>query len=177
MVRKPSILLNARTESRKRVLAWTDAAGVSRIIAAVLYFNGRWFYTRIRVPDHVWSQLLPRRDNQITMQEFLAVPLLLATFAAPLRQSMALLAVDNQGVLGALISGRAGVDDLNMGIGKTWLMIAEAGLALHVVRVESNANIADGPTREDLGPMEEVGADFVNPVLPDWVRQLWHWPA
>ena len=80
-------------------------------------------------------------------------------------------------MLGALISGRAGVDDLNMGIGKTWLMIAGAGLALHVVRVESNANVADGPTRDDLSFLEELGADFVDPILPDWVRHLWQWPA
>ena len=122
-------------------------------------------------------QLLPRRDNQITMQEFLAVPLLLATFAAPLQHSMALLAVDNQGVLGALISGRAGVDDLNMAVGKTWLMIADAMAALHVVRVESDSNIADGPTREKLEVLRSLNAEFVEPVLPDWLRSLWEWPA
>ena len=150
MSRRPKMMFTAKTENRKRVAAWTDAAGASRIIAAVVLFDHRWFYTRVRVPENVWGQLLPRRDNQITMQEFLAVPLLLATFAAPLQHSMALLAVDNQGVLGALISGRAGVDDLNMAVGKTWLMIADAMAALHVVRVESDSNIADGPTRENL---------------------------
>ena len=119
---RPHILLSAKTDGRQRVLAWTDAAGASRKIAAVVFVAGCWRYTAVRVPDHIWAQLLPRRDNQITMQEFLAVPLLLATFAAELRSGLVLLAVDNQGVLGALVSGRAGVDDLNMGI---WENVAD----------------------------------------------------
>ena len=90
---------------------------------------------------------------------------------------MALLTVDNQGVLGALISGRAGVDDLNMVVSKTWLMIADAMAALHVVRMESDSNIADGPTREKLEVLQSLNAEFVEPVLPDWLRSLWEWPA
>ena len=129
------------------------------------------------VPDAVWEQLIPRRDEQISMQEFLAVPLLLATFSAVLKEQLLMLAVDNQGVLGALISGRAGVEDLNMGIGKLWLMIADAGISLHVVRVESKANIADGPSRGHLELLEDLSAVFVDPVLPPWVHTLWRWPA
>ena len=55
-----------------------------------------------------------------------------------------LLWVDNQGVLHALLKGRAGADDLNNAVGQVWLDMAEAGIALHVLRVESLANVADG---------------------------------
>ena len=68
------------------ILAWTDAAGVSRWVAAVVCLPGGSFvYTRCKVPEVVWSQLLPREDHQIGMQELLAVPLLLATFGDRLR--------------------------------------------------------------------------------------------
>ena len=162
---------------RKRVLAWTDAAGASRWLAAVVFIPSEGFlFTRMRVPEAVWVQLLPREDHQIGMQELLAVPLLLATFQDQLQNALLTVAIDNQGVLLALISGRAGVDDMNMSIGRTWLQVAASSIGLHAVRVESAANLADGPTREDLSEMERIGARFVEPVLPDWVYCIWEWP-
>ena len=86
-----------------------------------------------------------------------------------------LLAVDNQSVLGAMTSGRAGAGDLNTGVGKTWLEVAGQGISLHLVRVESKANVADGPSRDDLTFLE-MQAEFVAPVLPDWAKKLWKWP-
>ena len=175
--RRPMASLPAGEDSRQRVLAWTDAAGASRKLSAVVCANGQWMYTFVYVPDAVWEQLLPRRDEQISMQEFLAIPLLLSTLHAVLANQLLLLAVDNQGVLGAMVSGRAGVDDLNMGVGKLWLMIADAGISVHIVRVESKANIADGPSRDYLDLLHELNAVFVDPVLPQWVRTLWQWPT
>ena len=162
---------------RNHVLAWTDAAGESRWLAAVVYIQGRgYLYTRMRVPDAVWAQLLPREDHQIGMQELLAVPLLLATFAGELEKSLLTVAIDNQGVLLGLIGGRAGADDLNMSIGRTWLQVADMGVGLHAVRVESAANLADGPTRDNFKEMEHFGATFVEPVMPEWVYHIWRWP-
>ena len=145
-------------------------------MSAVVLAHGRWYYTTLVVPDSVWAQLLPRRDDQIMMQEYLAIPLLLATFSGILQSNLLLLAVDNQSVLGAMTSGSAGAEDLNTGIGKTWLEVASQGISLHLVRVESKANVADGPSRDDLSFLEELQATYVAPVLPDWARALWKWP-
>ena len=130
----------------------------------------------MRVPEAVWVQLLPREDHKIGMQELLAVPLLLATFKVQLQSALLTVAIDNQGVLLALLSGRAGADDMNMSIGRTWLQVAAMGTGMHAVRVESAANLADGPTRENLSELERLGAKFVPPVLPDWVYRIWEWP-
>ena len=110
------------------------------------------------------------------MQELLAVPLLLATFAGLLQHQLLLVAIDNQGVLGSLLSGRAGADDMNMCIGKLWLDIAASSIGLHVVRVESKSNLADGTTRESLGQLEALNTRFVDPKLPKWVYDIWEWP-
>ena len=64
----------------RRVNAWTDAAGATRWLAAVIRADDKWFNTRVQVPSHVWAQFLPREDEQIGMQELLAIPLLLCTF-------------------------------------------------------------------------------------------------
>ena len=66
--------------------------------------------------------------------------------------------------------------DLNQAIGFLWLDVAKANIGLHCERVESHANIADGPTREFLRLVEELGAQFVVPKLPVWCHKLWEFP-
>ena len=92
------------------------------------------------------------------MQEFLAIPMLMATFSSILQGNLLLLAVDNQSVLGAMTSGRSGAEDLNSGVGKAWLEVASQSISLHLLRVESKAKVADGPPRDDLSFLEEMQA-------------------
>ena len=74
---------------RPHARIWTDAAGVSRIIAAVVCINGTWLWTRIVLPQSVWDSFLVRGDNQIGMQELLAIPLALSTFRNELSDAVA----------------------------------------------------------------------------------------
>jgi len=59
-------------------------------------------------------------------------------------------------------------------IGKVWLHLADADCDLCVGRVESKANIADGPTRDYLFDLEALGAVFVSPSLPEWIQDVWN---
>ena len=59
-------------------------------------------------------------------------------------------------------------------IGKVWLRLADADCDLCVGRVESKANIADGPTRDYLFDLEALGAVFVSPSLPEWILDVWN---
>ena len=80
-------------------------------------------------------------------------------------------------MLGGLIRGSCAAADLNQAIGQVWLDIADMQVGLHAVRVESKANIADGPTREFLSLLGELGAEFVPPQLPTWCAKLWNFPS
>ena len=157
---RPELAICADSSKRRKVVAWTDASGESRTLAAVIQVRDVWKYTFMRVPDEVWVQFLPRDDAQICMQELLAVPLLLSTFRDELSSSLALLAIDNQGVLHSIINGRGGAEDLNLAVGRLWLDLACMQVALHVVRVESAANIADGPSRDNFDLLVSRGAVF-----------------
>ena len=42
--------------------------------------------------------------------------------------------------------------------------------------MESKANVSDGPTREDLSVVMALGAQFVEPQLPEWLKDLWEGP-
>jgi hypothetical protein len=62
----------------------------------------------------------------------------------------------------------------NLLIGIVWLHLADADCDLCVGRVESKANIADGPTRDYLFDLEALGAVFVSPSLPEWIQDVWN---
>ncbi len=54
--------------TRRVVHIWSDAAGASRWLAFMAVSDGEWRCSRIRTPDWLWSQLLPRGDEQIGLQ-------------------------------------------------------------------------------------------------------------
>ena len=174
-IRPPSVF--SAVKRRRHSIIWTDAAGASRWIAAVLFVDGKWLWTRMIVPESVWDCFLTRKDDQIGMQELLAIPLAFETFSSVVEGTLCTIFVDNNGVLGGLIKGSCMAADLNQSIGNLWLDIARLQIGLHAVRVESKANIADGPTREFLDLLGELGASFVPPKLPDWCKKLWNFPA
>ena len=164
---------------RPTVHMWTDAAGRSRIIAAVLmcWIDGArsYFWTSMEVPQLIWDQLLDRGDEQIGYQEFLAVVLGYCSFG--LRQTLAIGFIDNDGVLASLVKGSARPPEVNTGIGHLWLDFAADGVSFIGARVESKANIADEPSRSRHGTLASLGAVFVPPRLPAWAWQLWQWPV
>ena len=95
-----------RDEQKGKVVReWTDASGQQRLISAVISVGDRMWYTNTRVSDRIWSQLQTRGDHLISVQEMLAVLLLLETFENELKDCLLLLWIDNNGVLGAARKG------------------------------------------------------------------------
>ena len=160
--------------ARPQIVTWHDAAGASRWVAGVVRVEGRFLWTRIKTPQHIWDQLEPRKDSQIGFQELLGLVLLVGTFSNFLRGSLWISFGDNDGITHAMAKGGGHNDECNMAIGKIWLQVAELNADLHVARVESAANIADGPTRDDFKCLTALGAEFVPPALPDWIHDIWH---
>ena len=81
---------------------------------------------------------------------------------------------DNDGITHAMAKGGGHNDECNIIIGKIWLEVAALDTDLHVARVESKANIADGPSRDDFSMLQTIGARFVQPRLPEWIHDIWH---
>ena len=162
--------------SRPCVVTWSDAAGASRWVAAVVHVGGQFWWTRCQTSDAIWNQLLDRGDHQIGFQELLGILLVWGTFQHLLRESLWLAFVDNDGVLHALTRGGGGGPESFACIGRLWLELAYNQTDLHCARVQSAANIADGPTREMFEFIGLLKASWVPPKLPLWVEQLWLGP-
>ena len=157
---------------------FTDASGESRCIAAVaaLHEPGgqcTWLWTRATVPPQIWDMLLDRDDHQIGYQEFLGFVLGYHSFG--ITEAMVTEFIDNDGVLHALINGSGRAPELNFGVGMSWLDMAARDISLHLGRVESKANLADGPSRNDFCMLQGLSAKFVEPTLPCWLLNTWDW--
>ena len=173
----PTSIRTCPDAARTQVVTWSDAAGESKWVAAVIWHNQQFLFTRMQTPAQLWKLLLDRGDHQIQFQEVLGLLLAWGTFCPLLKGAAWLAFVDNNTVLHALLTGGGGGPESHMCVGRLWLELAKSGVALHVGRVESSANIADGPTRNDLATLALLKAQWVPPLLPEWVADFWSGPA
>ena len=81
--------------------------------------------------------------------------------------------VDNEGVRYALISGTSRCEEIALLVARMWHEAAQRGWGLLFRRVESKANLADGPTRDDFKHLEALQASWWPPELPHWIDDLW----
>ena len=152
---------------------WTDAAGAARGLAAVLYCAGKFYFTVAKTPQHVWDQFLERGYNQIGCQEMLAVGIGFYTFESLVRGTHCLAFVDHEGVRAALQHGGTRAPEVSMLVHHFWQAVAQSSVAWFTARVESKANVADGPSRDNFSEMIALEA-ICQPVRwPPWALQLW----
>ena len=85
--------------------------------------------------------------------------------------------IDNDGVLNGVNNGSMRQEEGNQIIGNLWLECVALRIALTGARVESKANLADGPAREHLEELHALGASFVAPALPAWLDNLLGFPV
>ena len=81
--------------------------------------------------------------------------------------------IDNNGVLGTLLEGSTTAPEANTIVGRLWLDAARIACAPAWARVESDANIAYGPSRRRYNEVKAMGAVWVDPVLPAWLMNVW----
>ena len=95
------------------------------------------------------------------------------TFAPLLLHQSATFWQDNNAILHALLKGGSKAPEVNAVIGRAWLTSAELDCAIRIGRVESRCNVADSVSRNDLGWVTVLQAEFVEPVVPDWLLNPW----
>ena len=110
--------------------------------------------------------MLESHDNNISFLELLTAPLAMYTF--DIRYCLWCNYIDNQGVLHALVRGSCKRAEVNIATGAIWGEQVTRSNSLVVARVESRANIADGPTRNNFSILQMLGAR-----LPPWTHELW----
>ena len=105
----------------------------------------------------------------------MAVMLGVYTWLDDLRDAVLAVYVDNEGVRYSMISGTSRLPEVALSVARLWHLVADVRVGLLVRRVESKANLADGPTRENLKYMTYLNAKWCALVLPGLVFNLWRY--
>ena len=151
---------------------FVDAAGSPARCAAVLFLDGKWSYTDGKPSAALMNRLNDRCDNQIMALETMAIALGLSTFEEELEQRSVIVYSDNKGAEAATRKGTAKSWDHCELIHEIWTHAALNKIRVWIVRVPSDDNISDLPSRFEYGMLEELGAvwrapGIAKPMLED----------
>ena len=167
---------HAGGKNRKHIRIWVDAAGASRHIAMVASYDAQTVSCLCKSPDEWWSILADRGDSQIGNQEMLSICLALESLGSTCEGAVVILFCDNAGVLHSMMRGSSRCVETNQMIGRTWYEAMRKRIGLHLLKVQSKANIADLPSRQDFALLKLMGAKEIEPRLPSWLGSLWEVP-
>lgn len=163
--------------SVRPVLVFTDgAAEDSGVSCGAVVFDPvsreRWVF-HVPVPLKLVSHWQSNGSKHVVSQaELLPVLLVLHTFPKMLRNRRLLFFVDNEGVRFSLIKGASRAElsrDMVLGVAR---MVAHLCCLPWYLRVPSESNPADAPSRGDLEPALRVsGTKVANVVWPEFLLQ------
>ena len=142
------------------------------MLAALLRLDGELFYIDGTPPQCVIKQLLLRKDNQIMALELLPIALGLSTFATQLAHRSVHVFSDNTGSEWCAKRGTARAWDHARIVHMIWKLLAMERVDAWFDRVPTSDNIADLPSRESYGLVEQLGGQWTKPVLHDSFSQL-----
>ena len=155
---------------------WVDAASSTGCVAAVCDDGQTVRWCAMVVPAEVRELWLEGGDNKIGALEMISIVLAQSTFAEAWNNSFVTLFCDNNGVVFSCAKASSRSKEINQMVGQVWLTAIQFQQALVVWRVETDANIADAPSRLDTTFLSSIGATEVAPTLPGWVNHLWSIP-
>ena len=99
--------------------------------------------------------------------------LALGTFETAIAANLWTGFMDNQVIERGVLKGSGGGPEVNEVIGRFWSELARARVGFQIFRVESKANVADGPSRGMLADMRQLNASFQVPCMPVWCLDPW----
>ena len=102
-----------------------------------------------------------------------ACTLLMDFFEQKMAGAVVTIYTDNQGCLHGTLKGSSASAEMNIIIARFWMGCAAQSVAVVLRRVESKANLADGPTRYNETIFQKYNAQEVQPQLPSWTFDLW----
>ena len=147
-------------------------SGISRV-GGVIFDRSRLkpMVFTLPITTDMMRHWIPRK-TQISMIEMFA-PILAVEFLgdASLHKSI-LFFVDNESSEGALVKGYSAMEDICELTAIFWKLVMERSILAYVDRVSTDANIADGPSRDDprfWKLVDELGWQILDTWTPDYL--------
>ena len=102
-----------------------------------------------------------KRETQINQVELLALVAAMEAYGPELEGKRVIALVDSEGALGAAIKGYSVHRDVSDLVTILWESVSRWGIILYLDRISTDANISDGPSRDDWAVAREC----------DWVTE------
>ena len=142
-----------------------DAAGEPARVAAVVWVDGKVWYSDCPPPPEVTALWTVRKDQQIMGLELLSIALGLSVFADLLRGRKVIIHSDNTGAECCTRRGSASSFDHCSLIHQMWAHISRLHIFAWICRVPTDDNISDLPSRHEYAILQREGAVFRDPFL------------
>ena len=113
------------------------------------------------------------RKNQISMVELFAPVLAMEFMSSAMHNKSVIFFVDSESVEGSMVKGYSASDDLCELVGVFWRLADKLKVSIYVDRVSTDANIADGPSRdyeEFWRIVDEQGWCRLDTWVPDYLH-------
>jgi len=168
---RPSRLLHAWQSEPGKVDAvlYTDAECHGKIgVVCAIRRAGCCLFARSRVPGRI-RRRLQSRATQINVYELLGVLCTLLTFEDQIRGKKIAVFIDNKAALDIVVKGCSRADDANEVVFTIWETVAALGVDVQWLWVASKSNLADGPSRDHLDELRDLGAEEVAAIWPAFV--------
>ena len=132
-------------------------------------------YTNCAPPPEILDFLCNRTDHQIMALELVSIALGLSTFEHECAGRKVIIHSDNKGAEGALRTGTAKSFDHCSLIHGMWTQALLSEMSIWVLRVPTDFNVADLPSRSVYCLLEAMGAKFYEPFFHEIYRSEETW--
>ena len=135
-------------------------------------------FPRGRIPRKVRVQLLSRKTNIVAFELLAALVAFTALCPKELCQKRVMHFIDSSAALACVVRGFSRQPDLAMIAGRLWFESSVLMLDYEAHYVSTHLNIADGPSRNDVELLMQMGASEVHDWrFPSFREGLGDWMA
>ena len=173
--------INLRAQRRRPLLVWSDASyenGVG-LLGFVIYDpdTQTWYHSSRQVPRAIIESFI-KKKQYIGQCEILAAVCVYFTLPDLCRDREIIHWIDNESAIQGLKNGYSPKGDSAKLIHAFHMFNAGLKADVWFEYVESEANVADAPSRNDFEMLEMLGSTFYEMVIPevaDFYRPLGQW--
>ena len=164
-------------DKREQLHLFVDARSTPPRLAAVLVGDGIVEFCDMEPEASVLSNFKQRGDNQIMSLELLSIALGVCSFAQRLAGRNVVIWSDNTGAEKATEKGTTKNFDQGCVVHSLWRRFLELHMGVWVMRVPTDDNIADEPSREYYDTLWRLNARRVPPLLDDVFKSMQAWDS
>ena len=164
------------TSLPRKVILYSDAEGNGGV-AAVAILGEVGFFMKGVVPSRVRRLLVQRKTNIVAFELLIAVAALVSFCPGYLEGAEIDHYIDSKPALSCILKGASSKPDLSDISGRLWFECCHLMANYKAYYVPSKLNLADGPSRNDVSLMSQLGLSEVPFKFPSFSGGLGAWMA